>query len=67
MSGAELIERSQKKVGVPCFSDGILLGSADTMTTGIALTFTPILDAFAADKPTRVGCRLSTQAFPREE
>ena len=74
ISGAELIERIQKKVGVPCqihrsdgFSDGILFGRADTMTTGIAPTFIPILDEFAANEPSRVGCRLSTQVFPREE
>jgi putative NIF3 family GTP cyclohydrolase 1 type 2 len=67
ISAHELIERIQKNVGVPWqsqrsdgFSDGILLGSADTTVTGIVTTFAPTLDvlrkAVAAGKNTVI-CR----------
>ena len=51
ISSQQLIERIQKKVGVPWqsqhsdgFSDGILVGSGDTSVAGIVTTFTPTLE-----------------------
>jgi putative NIF3 family GTP cyclohydrolase 1 type 2 len=51
ISSQGLVDRIQKNVGVPWqsqrsdgFSDGILVGSADTEVTGIVTTFTPTLD-----------------------
>ncbi len=51
MTSQELIERIQKKVGIPWqsqrsdgFSDGVLFGSPDANVTGIVTTFTPTLE-----------------------
>ena len=67
ISSQELIDRIQKNLGVPWqsqrsdgFSDGILLGSAETTVTGIVTTFTPTLEvlrrAAASGKKTII-CR----------
>jgi putative NIF3 family GTP cyclohydrolase 1 type 2 len=63
----ELIDQIQKNIGVPWqsqrsdgFSDGILLGSPDTVVTGIVTTYTPTVDvlrrAVASGKNTII-CR----------
>ncbi len=51
ISSQQLIERMQKKVGVPWqsqpsdgFSDGTLVGSGETTVAGIVTTFTPIFE-----------------------
>lgn len=51
ITAQQLLERIQKNVGVPWqsqrsdgFSDGMLLGNADTTVTGVVTTFTPTLE-----------------------
>ena len=67
ISSQELLDRIQKNVGVPWqsqrsdgFSDGVLLGNADTPVSGIVTTFTPTLEvlkqAVASGKNTII-CR----------
>jgi len=67
ITSQELIDRIQKNIGVPWqsqrsdgFSDGILLGSPDTVVTGIVTTYTPTVDvlrrAVASGKNTII-CR----------
>ncbi len=58
INGQELLERIQKNVGVPWqsqrsdgFSDGVLVGNAETAVTGIVITFSPTFEVLltAAD------------------
>jgi putative NIF3 family GTP cyclohydrolase 1 type 2 len=76
LSSQELVHRIQKNVGVPWqsqrsdgFSDGIHLGSADAIVTGIVTTFTPTLEvlrrAVAAGENTII-CR-ETPFYSRGE
>ena len=67
ISAQQLLERIQKNLGVPWqsqrsdgFSDGVLVGTADTTVTGVVTTFTPTLDVLrkaAASGKNTVICR----------